>query len=114
MNKLSEIKRSIRTLTPRELTKLANWLRELIDSKKSKEQDCATTKRRVLQERTTSNRTYRLEGVRCGKKNCKCATGQLHGPYWYAYWSEGGKTRSQYVGKTLPKKQKKARSERVR
>ena len=22
---------------------------------------------------------------------------KLHGPYWYAYWSEGGKTMSQYI-----------------
>ena len=34
--------------------------------------------------------------VRCGKDNCtRCP----HGPYWYAYWSEGGRRRSRYVGK---------------
>ena len=25
-----------------------------------------------------------------------------HGPYWYAYWKEDGRTRSQYIGKELP------------
>jgi hypothetical protein len=43
--------------------------------------------------------TFRQEMVRCGKKGCtRCP----HGPYWYAYWREGGKTRSRYVGKELP------------
>lgn len=43
--------------------------------------------------------TFRQEMVRCGKKGCtRCP----HGPYWYAYWREGGRTRSRYVGKNLP------------
>jgi hypothetical protein len=34
--------------------------------------------------------------VKCGKANCtRCP----HGPYWYAYWTEGGRRRSRYVGK---------------
>ena len=38
---------------------------------------------------------------RCGKANCtRCP----HGPYWYAYWKEGGRTRSRYVGRVLPEK----------
>lgn len=43
--------------------------------------------------------TYRLEPVRCGKAGCtKCP----HGPYWYAYYREGGRLRSHYVGRVLP------------
>ncbi|HYZ92783.1 MAG TPA: hypothetical protein VFA34_10385 [Actinomycetota bacterium] len=43
--------------------------------------------------------TFRQEMVRCGKKECgRCP----HGPYWYAYWREDGRTRSRYVGKELP------------
>lgn len=43
--------------------------------------------------------TFRQETVRCGKKGCtRCP----HGPYWYAYWREGGRMRSRYVGKQLP------------
>jgi hypothetical protein len=34
--------------------------------------------------------------VRCGKEAC---TACPHGPYWYAYWTEGGRRRSRYVGK---------------
>jgi hypothetical protein len=25
-----------------------------------------------------------------------------HGPYWYAYWKEDGRTRSSYIGTELP------------
>jgi hypothetical protein len=43
--------------------------------------------------------TYRQERVRCGKEACtRCP----HGPYWYAYWREGGRVRSRYIGKDLP------------
>ncbi len=43
--------------------------------------------------------TYRLESVRCGKPGCtKCP----HGPYWYAYYREGGKVRSRYIGPERP------------
>lgn len=31
----------------------------------------------------------RQERVRCGKTNCKCARGELHGPYHYRYtWAD--------------------------
>lgn len=51
----------------------------------------------------TTGRLYKQEAVFCGKERCKkCAKGEGHGPYWYAYWWEGGKTRKKYIGKTLP------------
>lgn len=100
---LSEIKRSARALTPRQLLKLDVWLHELIRSAESKRRAGAATGRQLVEEHKTHNKTYRLESVRCGKKNCRCADGPLHGPYWYAYWSEGGRTKSQYIGKKLPR-----------
>jgi hypothetical protein len=43
--------------------------------------------------------SYRLEAVNCGKPGCsRCP----HGPYWYAYWREGGRVRSRYIGRRLP------------
>lgn len=39
--------------------------------------------------------TYQLERVKCGKPRCR----KWHGPYWYAYWTAGGKTRTLYIGK---------------
>jgi hypothetical protein len=39
--------------------------------------------------------TYELRHVLCGKRGCS----KLHGPYWYAYWSAGGRVRHCYIGK---------------
>ncbi len=48
--------------------------------------------------------TYRQQFTRCGKQRCrKCREGSGHGPYWYAYWSEKGRTVSKYIGVHLPK-----------
>ncbi len=47
--------------------------------------------------------TYRQQYTRCGKERCrKCKEGTGHGPYWYAYWSENGRTISKYIGIRLP------------
>src|SRR5713226_1033062 len=47
--------------------------------------------------------TYRQQFTRCGKQRCrKCKEGAGHGPYWYAYWSDNGRTISKYVGLRLP------------
>src|SRR5204863_3504285 len=48
---------------------------------------------------------YRQQYVRCRKPNCRrCPPhGPGHGPYWYGfYWDYRQRTRSFYVGKTLP------------
>ena len=51
----------------------------------------------------TSKVTYRQQYTRCGKQRCrKCQEGSGHGPYWYAYWSEKGRTVSKYIGSRLP------------
>jgi hypothetical protein len=44
-----------------------------------------------------SNATIRRQYVKCGKPQCQ----KKHGPYPYAYWKEGNKTKSGYVGKKL-------------
>lgn len=104
MLNLREVKRSLRTLTSKELVKLEAWLHTLIDLKETRRREpCGAKQHEVPESRQTPHKTYRLEVVRCGKKVCKCTEGHLHGPYWYAYWSEKGKTRSQYIGKELPK-----------
>jgi hypothetical protein len=43
--------------------------------------------------------TYRLETVKCGKEGCRTCP---HGPYWYAYFREGDKLKSRYIGRELP------------
>ena len=47
--------------------------------------------------------TYTRQHRRCGKARCTvCRDGPGHGPYWYAFWEEDGRTRSRYLGKRLP------------
>ena len=47
--------------------------------------------------------TYQLQYRKCGKTSCStCRNSQGHGPYWYAYWREGSRLRSGYVGKVHP------------
>lgn len=62
-----------------------------------------TKAREVVEVKHSGDRLYQLERVRCGKIGCKCAgeNGELHGPYWYAYWRDDGKLKSRYVGKQL-------------
>ena len=47
--------------------------------------------------------TYQFQYRKCGKSSCStCRDGQGHGPYWYAYWREGTRLRSGYIGKIHP------------
>ncbi len=52
---------------------------------------------------TNQHITYQLQYRKCGKPTCStCRLGAGHGPYWYAYWREGTKLRSGYIGKSQP------------
>ncbi|WP_373323823.1 hypothetical protein [Dictyobacter formicarum] len=52
--------------------------------------------------------TYQLQYRKCGKASCStCRNGQGHGPYWYAYWRQGSRLRSGYIGKVRPPHQQK-------
>jgi len=39
------------------------------------------------------------EMIRCGRSNCKCASGSLHGPYYYQVWMARGTRYKAYVKK---------------
>ncbi|HEX5733359.1 MAG TPA: DUF6788 family protein [Blastocatellia bacterium] len=56
--------------------------------------------REVVSTRRVGGGWEREEMVRCGKEGCRCARGDLHGPYRYRYWREAGRIRSKYLGKT--------------
>lgn len=44
--------------------------------------------------------TYLRKWIRCGKEGCKCARGEPHGPFWYAFLRDAqGKQRARYIGK---------------
>jgi hypothetical protein len=83
-----------------ELHDLAGQIAALIEER---ERPPENPNRVVIEERRTPGGTLRLELVKCGKGACKrCAGGPAHGPYWYAYWKQDGRTRSRYIGKQLP------------
>jgi hypothetical protein len=93
--------------TPNPLEKLSEkeieQLREIDDRLRrvAQERRASLPKPGVHAEQTIGSITFRYETVRCGKANCtRCP----HGPYWYAYWKENGRTRSRYVGRSLPDK----------
>ncbi len=70
-------------------------LQEVLEERRAGQSSAAP----VREEKQIGSITFRYETVRCGKDNCsRCP----HGPYWYAYWKEGGRTRSRYIGRSLP------------
>jgi hypothetical protein len=101
---LMQIKHAVRMLSMGQLRKLDEWLHELI--RKAEEADRvekSPSRKQTVAEQTLENKTYRLESIRCGKENCKCVRGKLHGPYWYSYTRVKDKVTSQYIGKSPPK-----------
>jgi hypothetical protein len=103
---LIDIKQMVKELPLSQARQLARWLNRYVKTMEQSEgQPFAKNRKiRLLKEhRTNPLKAYRLEGVRCGKDGCRCGAGKLHGPYWYRYWTEGGRTKSEYVGKRLPK-----------
>src|SRR5918994_4134606 len=62
-------------------------------------------RRSATRQKAQDKRDLELERVKCGKKACKkCASGELHGPYWYLYRPKetGSGRTSEYIGKVLP------------
>ena len=63
-----------------------------------------------------ANATLEQRLVNCGNARCqRCRGGRAsHGPYWYAYWKDGAKLRTRYVGVEISKAQFDAKRERAR
>jgi hypothetical protein len=87
-----------RGLTLDQLQELIGRLEEEVRNR----QDASATRLEMAGQKSAGSICYQLVKTRCGKKECKCARGELHGPYWYACFRENGKNRRKYVGKTLP------------
>lgn len=101
---LIQIKQLARMLSLGQLRKLDEWMHELIRKLEEKELTARQPSgKQVVEEQTHKNTKYRLEGIRCGKENCKCMSGKLHGPYWYSYTRVHDKVRSRYIGKNPPR-----------
>ena len=87
-----ELIRQVRTLDEYDLRRLMIFARGLLVSRQGRDFADQPPARR-------GKVTFRQERVRCGRTTCtRCP----HGPYWYAYWREGGRLRSRYIGKHLP------------
>src|SRR5258705_10966147 len=100
---LTQFKHLIKQLDGDKRVKLSNWLQGQILKDQDKQRHSTAKKKETVEEKPVEHKTYRKEMVRCGKETCKCNDGKLHGPYYYAYWSEQGSTKSQYIGKKPPK-----------
>jgi hypothetical protein len=83
--------REVRSLDEHDLRRLLIFARGLLVSRHGVELPEQAARGKV---------TYRQERVRCGRDGCATCP---HGPYWYAYWREGGRLRSRYIGKDLPR-----------
>ena len=79
----------VRRLDEHDLRRLLIFARGLLVSRHGLDEPAPAVKGSV---------TYRQERVRCGREGCTTCP---HGPYWYAYWREGGRLRSRYIGKEL-------------
>ncbi|HZS48417.1 MAG TPA: DUF6788 family protein [Blastocatellia bacterium] len=100
MNLLHKIISGCERLSHPDLVKLDKVIHKLTEKHEREELKIPERAgREVVQREKVGHITYQLERIRCGKTNCKCAAGELHGPYWYSYWSQNGKTKSAYVGK---------------
>jgi hypothetical protein len=92
-------------LDPVEFREVSGMISDIQRERAEARREKREQRRSAARKKARNKRYLRLERVKCGKKGCKkCATGELHGPYWYLYRpKQNGKGRtSEYVGKVLP------------
>ena len=82
--------RQLRSLDEYDLRRLLIFIRGLLVQRGDTSE--------MVESKASGKVTYRQEEVMCGKPGCTTCP---HGPYWYAYWRDGGRTRSRYIGKSL-------------
>lgn len=104
-HKTISIQRRLLSCTAAELRDLAGFIERILPDRDRQErqdlEDAMTKRGEVLERREVGTWTYCRQRVKCGKPTCHCAKDAGHGPYWYAYRSQGGKTVSRYIGKEL-------------
>jgi hypothetical protein len=92
-------------LDPTEFREISDMISDILRERAEARHRKLERRRSEAREKARNKRYLRLEHVKCGKKGCKkCASGELHGPYWYLYRPKRngiGRT-SEYVGKMLP------------
>jgi hypothetical protein len=103
---LKGVKQMAAQLRIEDLRKLDAWLHDRLDTLAEEREEVRKSLRDVIEVVKKGSWTYQLESVRCGKEGCHCSDGSGHGPYWYGYRKEKGRTVSKYIGKNLKKAQK--------
>lgn len=100
---IASLQASINRLSQDEQQQLYNWLGKRLQENAMIDVDNSGSDSVT---RNYRGKTYVPQKRRCGQVNCVCMDGNIaevgHGPYWYAYWNEDGKTQSQYIGKRPP------------
>ena len=92
-------------LDPEEFREISNLISDIQRERAEARHRKLERRRSEARMKARNKRYLRLEHVKCGKKGCKkCASGELHGPYWYLYRpkQDGSGRTSEYVGKILP------------
>ncbi len=104
MTALQKTLKMISSMTEAELSDLRLYLSQIPEpvSAPSSKEIPVRASREVLGTKSHGSKCYRLEKTKCGKKNCKCVGGDLHGPYWYAYYRDNGKLKCEYIGRRFP------------
>ena len=97
---LSAAKRFIGRWSLQQQRRLLAWLRAEVDAADAaiEENWSPPAASAAVEQQRRGKSVFVRQGVKCGKTGCKCAEGDLHGPYWYEYWREGGKVRKKYHG----------------
>jgi len=98
---LSDLKQQILNLSIADQQALQQWLMEHMSKPVAEEDWFPSTQNPVHRRQHRGKSCFQLEGVKCGKVGCKCASGELHGPYWYEYFRQGDKVRKRYHGKRI-------------
>lgn len=100
---IASLQASINRLSQAEQQQLYDWLGKRLQENAMMGLNLSDT---GIETRNYEGKTYVAQKRRCGKLSCSCMDGEVsevgHGPYWYAYWHDKGKTRNQYVGKRPP------------
>jgi hypothetical protein len=92
-------------LDPAEFREISDMISDIQRERAEVRHQKLERRRSEARKKARNKRYLRLEHVKCGKKGCKkCASGELHGPYWYLYRPKrnGSGRTSEYVGKMLP------------
>ena len=81
------------------LRETIEYLEELLEFRGEIDESELPDTAEPLEDQSNGKGTVVKEKVKCGDESCHCADGELHGPYLYRYFREGGKLKSEYIGK---------------